>query len=133
MGLSLYVLAAAIAVFGILMFYKRNVERIKEDPEQVAEAQKNFFIGAAISESLPIVLLILGLVNQDPVRMQDIYLPGLFIVGLMAFSVFFIFLQRAVGTDEASKQAVTNFSLVALMVTNAIPIVAIVFLIISVQ
>lgn len=129
----IYVLAAAIAVFGILIFFKRNVELIKEDPNQVQEAQKNFFIGTAISESLPIVLLILGFVNQEPVTMDEITLPLIIVAGLIAFAVFFIFLQRAVGVDEENKQAVMNFSMIAVALSCAIPIVAIVFMFLSLQ
>ena len=133
MGVYIFVIAAALAVFGILMMYKKNVERLKEDPSQIGEAHRSFFIGTAVIEALPIVLLILGLVNLEPVPMEDIYLPAIIIVLLAAFSVFFIFLQRAVGTDEESKQAVNNFSMIAIMMSNAIPIIALVFLFLSVQ
>ena len=133
MGLYIFVLAAALAVFGILFFFKRNVERIKEDPSQYPEAQKNFFIGTAISEALPIVLLVLGFANQPKAPLEEIYLPLVIVGFLLIFSIFFIFLQRAVGVDEDSKPFVTNFSLIAVTVSVSIPIIAIVFLFLSVQ
>lgn len=133
MGLYIFVLAAALAVFGILIMYKKNVERLKEDPSQVGEVHKSFFMSTAVIEALPIVLLILGIVNVEPVPMEDIYLPAIIIVMLAAFSIFFIFLQRAVGTDEDSKPVVNNFSMIAIMMSNAIPIIALVFLFMSVQ
>ena len=133
MGVYIFVIAAAVAVFGILMMYKKNVERLKENPSQVAEVHKNFFIGTAVIEALPIVLLILGFVNVEPVPMEQIYLPAIIVIMLIAFSVFFIFLQRAVGTDEDSKQVVTSFSMIAVMMSNAIPIIALVFLFLSAQ
>lgn len=133
MGVYIFVLAAAIAVFGILIFYKRNVELIKEDPSNTPEAHKNFFIGAAISESIPLILVIMGIVNLEQVPMEEIYFPAIIVVFLMVFSLFFIFLQRAVGTDEESKPRVTTFSLIAVAVTNAIPFIALLFLFMSTQ
>lgn len=134
MGLYIYVAAAAIAVFGITFVFKSNVEKIKADPEQAPKAQTNFFIGAAISETLPIILLVLGLINQETAgSMEDIYFPAILIIMLMAFAVFFIMLQRSVGVPEDSKNIVDTFSFIAIAMANAIPIAALVFLFLSVQ
>lgn len=134
MGLYIYVAAAAIAVFAIVFVFKLNVEKIKENPEQAPKAMTHFFIGAAISETLPIILLVLGLINLEPVHsIEEIYFPGILIIMFMAFAMFFILLQRAVGSHEDSKAAVNNFSFIAIAMANAIPIAALVFLFISVQ
>jgi F0F1-type ATP synthase membrane subunit c/vacuolar-type H+-ATPase subunit K len=128
MGLYIFVIAAAIAVIGILLIFKRQVEQIKEDPSRVGVAQQNFFIGTAIIEIVPILLLIYGIVNLETVPVEEIYVPVVIVALLMVFSVFFILLQRAVDVDEESKQPVTTFSFVAIAMANAIPLIAIVFL-----
>lgn len=129
MGLYIYVIASAIAVFGIIFVFKINVDKMKENSEYAPKAMNQFFIGAAISETLPIILLILGIINQEPVQsIEDIYFPGILIIMLMAFAVFFILLQRAVGSYEDSKAAVNNLSIIAIGMVNAIPIASFVFL-----
>ena len=129
MGLYIYVLAAAIAVFGILIVFKINVEKIKENPDQREKAQQNFFIGAAISESLPIILLIFGIISMETATsMEELYLPAIIIIMLMAFAVFFIFLQRTVGVDAKSKEVIKIFSFIGIAMANAVPIIALMFL-----
>lgn len=132
MDLYLYVIAAAMAVLAILFFYKMNVEKIKETPEKVGKAHTNFFMGAAMSEAIPIILIIFAYTSIEPVQaVEGLIIPGIFIVLIMLFSVFFIFLQRSVGVPEESKSAVNQFSMIAIAMANAVPIVAIVFLFLS--
>lgn len=129
MGLYIYVAAAALAVIGILSVYKINIEKIKKDPEEAAKIQQNFFIGVAISEALPIVLLIIGMMNMQPVQsMEELYFPVIITAALMIYAVFFIFLHRNAGTDDDAKAAVRPFSYVALAVTMSIPVIALVFI-----
>ena len=129
MGLYIYVLAAAIAVFGILIAFKINVEKIKENPDQREKAQQNFFIGVAISESIPIILLIFGFINMETASsMEEIYLPVILVIMLMAFAIFFVFLQRSVGVEAKSKEVIKVFSFIGIAMANAIPIIALVFL-----
>ncbi|MHA6250703.1 hypothetical protein [Oceanobacillus sp. CAU 1775] len=129
MGLLLYVVAAAMAVLGVLFFYKTNVEKLKENPEDAPKIQQKFFIGVAASEAIPIVFLILALVTIEPIyTMNDIILPAVFIGLIMVFSIFFIFMQRSVGVPEESKEAVTQFSFIAIAMSLAVPILSIVFL-----
>ncbi|WP_163969540.1 hypothetical protein [Oceanobacillus halotolerans] len=127
MSTTIFVLAAVLAVIPILAIVKVNLERIKENPEKVEKARTNLFIGVAISETIPILLIVYGLITMTPVgTMEELYLPGLIIIVLMAFAAFFIFLQRSVGTNDETKGIVTNFSLISLVLVNAIPIISLV-------
>ncbi|WP_339226557.1 hypothetical protein NSQ77_13500 [Oceanobacillus sp. FSL K6-2867] len=128
----LFSAAAVIAVIGILACFKINLDKIKENPEQVAKAQTNFFMGVAISESLPLIMIIFALIHAVPLPIENLYIPAFIIIILMAFAMFFIFLQRKVDVEEDRKQAVNQFSMIALALANAVPIIALVLMFINV-
>ncbi|WP_249869287.1 hypothetical protein [Oceanobacillus saliphilus] len=127
----LLAVAAVIAVTGIIIAFKINLDKIKRDPEQMGKAQSNFFIGAAISESIPIIMIVFALINAEPVPMEDLYVPAGIVMIMMVFAAIFIFLQRSVDVEEDQKQAVTSFSFIALGIANAIPLIALVFMFIN--
>ncbi|MFC4025007.1 hypothetical protein ACFOUV_14530 [Oceanobacillus longus] len=128
----LFTVAAVIAVIGIMVVFKINIDKMKENPEQFGKAQNNFFIGVALSESIPIILIVFGLINAEPVPMEELYIPAAIVIMMMVFAAFFIFLQRNVDVAEDQKQQVNSFSLIALMLANAIPIIALVMMFINV-
>jgi len=123
------VLASVIAVIGILAFFKRNLEKIKDNPEMIEKYQTNLFIGSAISEAIPIVLIIIGFVNMEPVRSVDeLVVPFTIIVGLIVFSIIYIFLQSRIDVDENIMPVVRGFGLISASLVMAIPIISIVML-----
>ncbi len=128
----MFTAAAIIAVIGILIVFKVNLDKIKEDPEQVAKAQSNFFIGVAIIEILPLIMIVFALIHAVPLPIEEIYIPAFIIIILMAFAMFFIFLQRKVDVEEDRKQAVNQFSIIAIALANAIPIIALVLMFINI-
>lgn len=133
MGLMLYVVAALMAVLGVLFFYKMNVEKIKENPEDAGKIHTSFFLGVAASEVIPIGFLILAFITTEPVHsVPDVILPGVLVALIMIFSIFFIFMTRSVGVPEESKHAVNHFSLIALAMAKAVPLMSIIFLVLSV-
>lgn len=129
MNAYIFVLAAALAVFPILFVFKITLERIKENPQSREKAQTQFFIWVALSETIPIILIVFGFMNLAPATsITDLYIPGLIVIILMGFAALFIFLQRAVGVPEDSKEFVNTFAMVGFALVNAIPIIAIVSL-----
>ncbi|WP_010099224.1 hypothetical protein [Ornithinibacillus scapharcae] len=122
-----FAFAAILAVISILLVFKKNVDKLKENPEEYGNIQTKFFIGVAIAETIPLILIVFGLMNASPASsMEDLYIPGAIVIFSMIFAAFFIFLQRSVGVPEESKQKVTHFSMLVLMLINAIPIVSLV-------
>jgi len=129
MGPYVFVIATILAITPILIIFKIAMERIKENPEQISKIQSRFFIGVALSEAIPLILIVYGFSNLTTVAtIKDVYTPGLIIILFTALAAFFIFLQRAVGVPEDIKPVINSFSLVALAMTTAIPIIAIVAL-----
>lgn len=130
MGPYVFVIATILAITPILVIFKVMIERIKENPEQREKAHMQFFIGVALSEFIPIILIVYGFANLTPVAsIDELYTPGLIIILFTIVAAFFIFLQRTVGVAEDIKQFINLFAMIALAMTTAIPIISIVALI----
>lgn len=129
MGPYIFVIATIIAIVPILIISKIAMDRIKESPEQREKIYSQFFIGIALSETIPIILIIYGFANLSAVaNIEELYTPGLIIILFTIVAAIFIFLQRAVDVTEEIKGMVSTFSLIALAMTTAIPIISIVAL-----
>ena len=122
-----FAFAAILAVIPILLLYKINVEKIKENPDDFGSVQTKFFIGVAISETLPIILIVLGMMDLTSASsMEELYIPGLIVIISFIFAPFFILLQKSVGVPEEAKQKVNTFSMISWAMVNAIPIISLV-------
>ncbi|AXI10593.1 hypothetical protein CV093_18790 [Oceanobacillus sp. 143] len=129
MGIYLFVVAAILAAISISVLFKINIGKIKEQPEQTSKIQTNFFIGVAISEAIPIVLLIFGLINTETVSSnQQLFVPAIIIILTIIYASFFLFLQSKVDVVEENKASVTSFTAIGMAMVNAIPIIALVLL-----
>lgn len=124
----IFTIAAALAVIGIISVFKINVNKIKENPEQLEKAQTSLFIGTAVSESFPLIMIVFALINATQVPIDELYIPALLIIFMMVFATFFIFLQGKVDVEEDQKAVVTRFSMITIALVNAIPIVALVLM-----
>ncbi|MFS0674982.1 hypothetical protein [Ornithinibacillus sp. 179-J 7C1 HS] len=126
----LFAIAAILASISILLIFKINVEKIKENPENLSNVQTKFFIGVAIAEIIPIILIIFGMINLESASsLEELLIPGIIAISAMVFAPLFILLQRSIGVPEEAKQNVTTFAMIALAMANAIPLIALVGLI----
>ena len=125
-----FAFASLLAVISILLVFKVNVEKLKENPKEVGQIQTKFFIGVAIAEAIPIILVVFGLMDLTAVSsMEELYIPGLIVILSLVFAPFFVFLQKSVGVPEDAKQVVTTFSFIGMAMANAIPFISLVGLI----
>lgn len=123
----IFVVAAVLAVIPILFLFKKNVERLKEDPTQVNKVQTNFMIGVAVSEVIPLLLMVYGFIALSPVEdVSELYIPGFIILLFMGMAVFFINSQRRVDVEDHAKNTVNSFATISIALVNAIPIMALV-------
>jgi len=126
----IFVIAVTIAILPILIIYKVTIERIKEQPKQLAKAQTQFLIGSALSEVIPIILIVYGFSNLAPVEdIQELYIPGIIIILITSISAFFILLQRTVGVEKDIQGIVNQFAILSLSITSALPIISIIALV----
>jgi F0F1-type ATP synthase membrane subunit c/vacuolar-type H+-ATPase subunit K len=124
-----FVAAAVLAALPILTLYKVLVGKLKEEPSAQASIQQKFFIGVALSETIPLLLIVFGYINLTPVNsVEELYIPGLIVLFIMAYAVFFIFLQRNVDVTPEAKPIVQSFTLISLALALGVPIIALVSL-----
>ncbi|RDW22228.1 hypothetical protein CWR48_00540 [Oceanobacillus arenosus] len=129
MDIYFFVMAAILVAGSISVIIKINTRRIKEQPDQASKAQTNFFFGVAISEAIPLILLILGIMNAEAgSSVNQLYVPAIIIIYTIICASLFLFLQSKVDVVEANIASVTNFTAIGMAMVNAIPIIALVFL-----
>ncbi|RKQ34340.1 hypothetical protein [Oceanobacillus halophilus] len=123
------VLAAVIAVIGILAVFKRSVSQLKENPDNLEKIQTKLFIGVAISESIPILLIIYGFINMETVSsIDELFVPMVIVIALMVFSIFYVFTQSRLDVEPEHKPMIRTFGFMGMGLVNAIPIIALVML-----
>lgn len=121
----IFVLAAVLAAIPILILFKVNLEKLKENPEARGKVQNNFMVGIAVSEIIPILLIIYGFVNMEQAAgMEELYIPGLIILFVMAFSIGFIFLQKNIDVVPEIKSLINSFAMVSMPLTIAVPMIS---------
>ncbi|SFB27085.1 hypothetical protein SAMN04488072_11287 [Lentibacillus halodurans] len=123
----IFVAAALLAVIPIVVIFKMNLEKIRENPEQLNKVQTNFFIGLAISEMIPLILIVYGLMDATKVNsIEELYAPSIIILLLMAVSVFFMDLQKRIDVESESKKAINKFAMIAIPLVIVIPLVSLI-------
>src|SRR5690625_78192 len=121
-----FVAATLLAIIPVLVVFKITIEKLREHPEDRGQLLTRFFILVFGIEVLPIVLVILGSINQERVSdISDLYVPGLIIILAYIFAYIFITMQRINDTEVDTRM----FRIIAFALASAIPIVSIVMLI----
>src|SRR5690625_1795551 len=94
--MSMYYFTAAVAfsVIPISFIFKIYMDRLKENPNNQAEIQKNFFIWVFISEIIPIIFVVFGFLHMAPAEtMGDLLLKGNITLVVISFVVFFVIIH----------------------------------------
>ncbi|WP_152656820.1 hypothetical protein [Oceanobacillus sp. CFH 90083] len=136
MHLYIFVLAAVIATLGTIRIFRSTLDNMLTEPEKLPKYMSDFFMKIALVEVLPIAMLILGFVfsSEEQLVMSDAYIPIAIIVIFITFSMFYIFSQRspAGNVEQDMKQRIQMLIFLTLAFANAIPFMAIVFILLSV-
>lgn len=123
----IFVLATVIALIPLLIIFKVFIDKLKENPEAREKITVRFIIGAALSEVIPILLIIYAFVQKQTVQgFDEILMPILIILLLVGVAIFFIFLQKKIGVSKDSKKAVSHFISLVILFINTIPLLALV-------
>jgi hypothetical protein len=144
--LWLFVIASAICVVGIVSAFKQMVSSIvssvhMEGPELkslVAREFRRFIVKLAFIETVPMILLCFGMLQvlgsfqiiDHPVI--EPVVPLIVTLLIMAFGGINIFLTRVLTLQDpylsdSAKQYVANQSIIVLTLSNAIPLISLVF------
>ncbi|WP_080872472.1 hypothetical protein [Oceanobacillus timonensis] len=137
MFLYLYVLAAVIAVLGIIATFRSTLDNMLADPDQFSVYLNRFFIKVSMVEMLPIAMVILGYVFSpaEQLKISDAFIPIIIVALFMIIDIFYIFSQRSPAGEVGKelKQRIQSFILIAIALANAIPVIAIVFILVTVS
>lgn len=91
----IFVGASVTAVIPIIILFKVFIERLRENPDNEGKLFIQYFIGIAIAEFIPIVLVVIGMVNVSPVAdISELYFPGALIILVTGAAIFFVLLQQ---------------------------------------
>lgn len=139
----LFVLAAIIAVFGILAAFKNLMAYVQQKIEaneeislqSLQKKQGQFFVKVALSESIPLILIVFGFILMDSSKDQNIFIPLLLVLAVLIFALFQVINIRrnTLGFGEAStelKNIVNTLCFLGGALVSAIPIISIVALVI---
>ncbi|MGE8204891.1 hypothetical protein ACQKP0_10035 [Heyndrickxia sp. NPDC080065] len=122
-----FMFAVIIAVIGIAINFKIHMDKLKENPANRESIQSKFFIGIAIIEVIPIILVIFGFMNLTPVsNINELLLPGIITILSALLGLLFVFLQSKVDVTEEAKGMINTFTFIGFTLMMTFPIIAIV-------
>src|SRR5690625_6917735 len=99
-----FVAATLLAIIPVLVVFKITIEKLREHPEDRGQLLTRFFIFVFGIEVLPIVLVVLGSINQERVSdISELYVPGLIIILAYIFAYIFITMQRINDTERSEE------------------------------
>src|SRR5699024_9928139 len=111
MNQYIFVVATLLLVIQLVFSFNISVKWMIENTEQFIKTPVYFFIWVAMIETIPIILIVFGMMNITPVQtMEELHTPGLIILLLMGFAIFFIFLQRTFDVTDDMKHSLHQFA-----------------------
>lgn len=123
----LFAIASIVAVLSIIITFKIHLDKLKMNPEKQAEIQTKFFIGVAICEVIPLILVVSGFATMQPVQeLSELFVPFIIILFTILIGPSFILLQTKVDVTEDIKNLVMTFAMIGLSLAMSIPIVSLV-------
>lgn len=128
-----FMLATVINVVPIVFLFKVLISRLKEDTSLRHSITTKFFIGVAMIEVIPILLIVYGMMDQEKYPMSEMVIPGAVILLMMGLAGIAILLQRRIDVPAEAKETVNTFTFVALALAMSIPIISIVGLLTHLQ
>lgn len=125
----LFVAAAIILAVCTMIIFLSSVSRLKAEPSSYEKVVQSFFMKILMVELVPIALVVYGFSLKHTVAdLSELYVPLIILVATMVITVIFILLQVRVDVDEAIRERITIFGLIAIALANSIPIIGIVAL-----
>jgi hypothetical protein len=135
----LFVLASIIAVLGILASFKNlmaHVQQKIESNEEISmqslqKKQGQFFVKVALSESVPLLLIVFGFISVDSTKDHNPIIPLIIILAVLIFALLQVvnIRRNALGYENTStelKNIVNTLCFLGGALMSAIPIISIV-------
>lgn len=129
-ALYFFVIATVIATFGISYFVRKAIKQIAVNLEDRGKIHTNMFIGTALVEIVPIVLIVFGYVYL-PFSSIDNTLPLIIVILSTALNLFLIYnttnkFVRDLTASNELKGALKLAASLGYTLVMAIPIVSVI-------
>lgn len=129
-ALIYFIFASFIATTGISYVVRNTLKNLAANPEQITNIQSKMFIGVAVVEAIPILLIILGYNGIESSTMNGT-IPAIIIVIIAATNTLLIRRQAKVlvidhSTKEEAKPLISALEKISYALVTAIPIVGLV-------
>src|SRR5690625_4268464 len=102
----IFMIAALISIFAVLIIFKLYLNRLIEEPETLVAIQRRFLISIGISKVIPIILLIFGMAKMSEFEQGNVIIPILIIVVAVIYTLYDISKQNNQSYDQKTQQAV---------------------------
>lgn len=129
-ALIYFIIASFIATTGISLVVRNALKNIAVKPEEITTIQSKMFIGVAVVEAIPILLIILGFNGIESSTMNST-IPAILILFVAAINAFLIRRQSKEllihhSTKEEAKPLISALEKISYALVTAIPIVGMV-------
>src|SRR5699024_9055420 len=119
-----------LSVIPVVILVRYHVKKLEEDPQQLNDIQKKFFIGVAVSKIIPIALIITGMIVRATVSgdVNDLIIPWVLIGAVVVYGFYDISSQKSDHPDEQVRVAVITLITIARPLVFSVPIMSAIFL-----
>ncbi|GIO25277.1 hypothetical protein [Oceanobacillus sp. J11TS1] len=132
MYLYIFVLAAVIAGLGIIRLFRSALDDLLMNPDDFQRYMNQFFTRVALVEVIPILMLVFGFAYSpsEELVMSDAAIPLAIIAIIIIFNIFYTISQRspAGNIEKELAQRIQTFIFITIALANAIPLIALVFI-----
>ncbi|MGD7049155.1 hypothetical protein FZC83_09925 [Rossellomorea marisflavi] len=130
MALYVMALAAIVATTGIGIVIRKAMREMAATPDQRQQIQSRMFIGVAIAEALPLILIVLGFIMLESFT-GSVVVPVAIIIAVTAINFVvllrtFLDLVKDPHADKQTKTMVQTTFFIGYALMTAVPIIAIV-------
>lgn len=129
MNAYIFVAAAVLAVVPLIIILKRTIKKLIENPDNINQIFKQFFIGVALSKIVPVILLLFGIIKiTKGLDISALYIPWAIILLVLAYAVSFISAQKNLDVPESTQVQINTLTTIARPLLFSIPLMAAAFL-----
>lgn len=128
-NIYLFVTAAILAVVSVVLVFTFFVDKLKENPKNYNQIQKNVFIGVAMGKIVPVIMLIFAILRMPSgIAIDRVIIPWALIIIIVITSFVYISSKRKLNLEPYTQRAVNTLVVVTRPHLFSIPIMAIIFL-----
>lgn len=132
-GLVFIIASIIVTVFG-LYFYTDMLKKISNHPEDFQQLFPQFMIKLAMSEFIPVALIVYGIINLPKgVDPEALVTPFVILLAIVVLNVFLVFSRTNMYIPkEEQPDPLKTIKFISIMILNTIPFISIIMLLTTV-